>query len=163
MLRYGRSPFTARSLVKSTVDSFLRLYSPDFVSQGAFDSLANFSAATNLAAPASHYADEYLTHEGVGELFTRELISAASQVNYGTPITRIHGVGALVSLAATGATSVRGGNRRIFEEFIGRSGARLRLGETAACNRFSSSTGRRTGGRSGSSRLFPGSVAGPTT
>ncbi|TNY24016.1 Prenylcysteine lyase-domain-containing protein [Rhodotorula diobovata] len=129
--RYGRSPFTARSLVKSTVDSFLRLYSPDFVSQGAFDSLANFSAATNLAAPASHYADEYLTHEGVGELFTRELISAASQVNYGTPITRIHGVGALVSLAATGATSVRGGNRRIFEEFIGRSGARLRLGETA--------------------------------
>jgi len=72
-----------------------------------------------------------LTHSGVGELFTDELISAATQVNYGSPVTQIHGVGALVSLAATGATSVHGGNRRIFEEFVGRSGARLRLGETA--------------------------------
>ncbi|GAA5932145.1 hypothetical protein JCM3775_004250 [Rhodotorula graminis] len=129
--RYGRSPFKARSLVKSTVDNFLRLYSADFVSQGAFASLANFSTATHLAGPASHYADEYLTHSGVGELFTDELISAATQVNYGSPITQIHGVGALVSLAATGAMSVHGGNRRIFEEFVGRSGARLRLGETA--------------------------------
>ncbi|BGP37153.1 hypothetical protein JCM10449v2_001057 [Rhodotorula kratochvilovae] len=129
--RYGRSPFTVRSLVKETVSNFLSLYSPAFVSQGAFASLANFSAATHLQSAASLYADEYLGQAGVGELFTNELISAASQVNYGTPINRLHGVGALVSLAATGATSVHGGNRRIFEEFVGRSGARLRLGENA--------------------------------
>lgn len=129
--RYGRSPFTVRSLVKETVGNFLNLYSPAFVSQGAFASLGNFSTATHLQDAASKYANEYLSSKGVSDLFTNELISAATQVNYGTPIDRLHGVGALVSLAATGAVSVKGGNRQIFEEFVGRSGARLRLGENA--------------------------------
>ncbi|GAA6030143.1 hypothetical protein JCM8097_009283 [Rhodosporidiobolus ruineniae] len=129
--RYGRSPFTARSLVKDTVSSFINLYSSSFVSGGAFSSLANFSVATNLHDAAASYADEYFTSRSVSPLFTSELISAATQVNYGSPVTRIHGVGALVSLAATGAVSIKGGNRRIFEEFVWRSGARLRLGQDA--------------------------------
>lgn len=128
---YGRSPFTVRTLVKSTVDSFVDLYSPSFVSSGAFNSLHNFSAATNLQDASSSYADEFFASHSVSPLFTNELVSAATQVNYGSPISEIHGVGALVSLAATGAVSIKGGNRRIFEEFVGRSGARLRLGKTA--------------------------------
>ncbi|GAA5896918.1 hypothetical protein JCM6882_007308 [Rhodosporidiobolus microsporus] len=129
--RYGRSPFTLRSLVKATVSHFLDLYSSDFVSQGAFSSLANFSAATQLQEAASQHADVYFASQSVSPLLVNELVSAATQVNYGSPITRIHGVGALVSLAATGAVSVAGGNRQLFEEFLGRSGARLRLGENA--------------------------------
>ncbi|KWU45646.1 hypothetical protein RHOSPDRAFT_32568 [Rhodotorula sp. JG-1b] len=129
--RYGRSAFTVRSLVQKTVASFVNLYHPEFVSQGAFTSIANFSAATTLQAAASVSASDYFSSQGVSDLFTNELTSAATQVNYGTPVSRLHGVGALVSLAATGAVSVRGGNRQIFEEFVGRSGARLRLGENA--------------------------------
>lgn len=128
---YGRSAFTVRSLVQKTVASFVNLYTPDFVSQGAFVSIANFSAATNLQDAASVSAADYFSSQGVSDLFTNELTSAATQVNYGTSISRLHGVGALVSLAATGAVSVRGGNRQIFENFVGRSGARLRLGENA--------------------------------
>ncbi|GAA6000776.1 hypothetical protein JCM10207_004655 [Rhodosporidiobolus poonsookiae] len=129
--RYGRSPFTVRGLVKETVSNFLSLYSKDFVSNGAHSSLANFSAATGLDTASELYADEYLKAKGVSPLFTDELVSAATQVNYGSPVTRIHGVGALVSLAATGAVSIQGGNRQIFENFVGRSGSRLRLGPNA--------------------------------
>ncbi|GAA5878578.1 hypothetical protein JCM3774_004071 [Rhodotorula dairenensis] len=129
--RYGRSAFTVRSLVQKTVASFVNVYGPDFVSQGAFSSIANFSAATDLQAAAAVTAADYFAQRGVSDLFTNELTSAATQVNYGTAVSRLHGVGALVSLAATGAVSVRGGNRQIFEHFVGRSGARLRLGETA--------------------------------
>ncbi|GAA5927561.1 hypothetical protein JCM1841_002340 [Sporobolomyces salmonicolor] len=129
--RYGRSPFTVRSLVQSTVKGFLSLYSPDFVSRGAFSSIANFSAAIDLESPAAHLASDYFREQGVNSLFTNELIAAATTVNYGSPIDQIHGVGALVSLAATGAVSIRGGNRQIFESFVGSSGARLRLGSSA--------------------------------
>lgn len=45
-------------------------------------------------------------------------------------MSEIHGTGALVSLAATGAVSVQGGNRRIFEAFLGSSEARLKMGKT---------------------------------
>ena len=128
---YGRSAFTVRSLVQKTVASFVNLYHPEFVSQGAFTSIANFSAATNLQDAASVSASDYFSTQGVSDLFTNELTSAATQVNYGTPVSRLHGVGALVSLAATGAVAVRGGNRQIFENFVGKSGARLRLGENA--------------------------------
>ncbi|GAA5876056.1 hypothetical protein JCM1840_002758 [Sporobolomyces johnsonii] len=129
--RYGRSPFTVRSLVQNTVKGFLSLYSPDFVSRGGFSSIANFSAAIGLASPAGQFANDYFGEQGVNSLFTNELIAAATTVNYGSPIDQIHGVGALVSLAATGAVSIRGGNRQIFESFVGSSGARLRLGSSA--------------------------------
>ncbi|GEM09150.1 prenylcysteine oxidase [Rhodotorula toruloides] len=129
--RYGRSPFTVRSLVQKAVADFAALYSPDLVSRGAFTALSNFTAITGLQEPASLHADEFFSKQGVADLFTNEIISAATQVNYGTPINRLHGVGALVSLAATGAVSVRGGNRQIFENFVGQSGARLRLGDNA--------------------------------
>ncbi|BGP29569.1 hypothetical protein JCM10296v2_001308 [Rhodotorula toruloides] len=129
--RYGRSPFTVRSLVQKTVADFVSLYSPQSVSRGAFTSVSNFTAITGLQDPASLHADEFFGKQGVADLFTNEIISAATQVNYGTPINRLHGIGALVSLAATGAVSVRGGNRQIFENFVGRSGARLRLGKNA--------------------------------
>lgn len=120
-----------RNLVKKTVSSFIALYSPAFAAQGPFDSLANFADATNLSHPASFFAKEYFDTNGVSPLFTSELVAAATQVNYGTPVANIHGVGALVSLAATGAVAVKGGNRQIFENFLGASGATLRLGKDA--------------------------------
>lgn len=118
-----------KNLVKTTVDSFLSLYSRSFVSSplSPFTSYANFSTSLNLLPPAQQYASDFFAQEGVSELFTNELISAGTQVNYGTPINEIHGLGALVSLAANGAVSVKGGNKRIFEEFVLRSGADIRL------------------------------------
>lgn len=127
--RYGRSPLWARSLVKKTTDSFIQLYSPAFVSAGAFASLSDFASATNLSGPASVTASAYFTSNSISPLFTSELVAAATTVNYGTEVAKIHGVGALVSLAATGAKAVQGGNRKLFQSFVGASGAHLKLGK----------------------------------
>ncbi|KAL8280860.1 hypothetical protein RQP46_006864 [Phenoliferia psychrophenolica] len=126
--RYGRSPLWVRTLVQATVADFTSLYTSKFVSSGAFSSLASFADATNLSEAASMSALEYFTKNSISPLFTTELIAAGATVNYGTPVSRIHGVGALVSLAATGAVAVKGGNRRIFQEFVKRSGAKVHLG-----------------------------------
>ncbi|GAA5901766.1 uncharacterized protein JCM6883_000388 [Sporobolomyces salmoneus] len=127
--RYGRSPFKVKDLVKACVESFTTLYTRPFITSPSFPftSYLNFSASLSLLSPASSTGSDFFGEQSISPLFTSELISAATQVNYGTPIDQIHGLGALVSLAANGAKSVVGGNRKIFEEFVGRSQAKLKL------------------------------------
>jgi prenylcysteine oxidase/farnesylcysteine lyase len=128
--RYGRSPFKVKKLVESTLNSFVSLYSRLFITSPnfPFDSYLNLSIALELLPSASQTGSEYFKDRSISPLFTNELVSSATQVNYGQSIEEIHGLGALVSLAAQGAVSVKGGNRKIFEEFVVRSEANLRLG-----------------------------------
>lgn len=80
-----------------------------------------------MLGPASSTARKFFDSESISRRFVDELVSSATQVNYGTSVESIHALGALVSLAATGAQSVEGGNRRIFEQFAARSRADIRL------------------------------------
>lgn len=128
--RYGRAPLKTRALVQTTVNSFLDIYKQGFASFGAFDSWTELARAVNLTHPASLTASDFFRSKDVGEGFVNELVAAASQVNYGTPVHEIHGLGALVSLAANGANAIKEGNRRIFEEFLARSGAGFKLNAT---------------------------------
>lgn len=78
---------------------------------------------------AAESAGDYFYSKGVAKLFIEEMIEAATLVNYGQEIYSIHGVGGGVSLAASGAVGVQGGNYRIFEEMLGKSdNLKLRLG-----------------------------------
>ncbi|GAA5964487.1 hypothetical protein JCM3765_006303 [Sporobolomyces pararoseus] len=149
--RYGRSPFKVKSLVKTTVDSFLNLYDRTFITSTSFpfSSIYNFSISlpgSQLLISSSISGSEYFEKESISPLFTNELISAATQVNYGSSIDEIHGLGALVSLAANGAVSVKGGNRQIFEQFVERSKAELRL--NTRVNQVIKLDPEREGGRS---------------
>ena len=128
--RYGRAPLKVRALVKTTVQSFLDIYSQSFASFGPFESWGELARAVNLSHPAALTGADYFKSKDVGEGFVNELVAAATQVNYGTSVHEIHGLGALVSLAANGASAIKEGNRRIFEEFLARSGAGFRLNAT---------------------------------
>jgi prenylcysteine oxidase/farnesylcysteine lyase len=78
---------------------------------------------------AAKDAGDYFYEQGVAKLFSEEMIEAATLVNYGQEIYSIHGVGGGVSLAASGAAGVTGGNYKIFEEFLARcDNLKLRLG-----------------------------------
>ena len=79
--RYGRSPLWVRRIVKQTVADFSSLYSPSFVSAGAFSSLSSFASALNLTEAAATTALEYFDKNGIAPLFTKELIAAATTVN----------------------------------------------------------------------------------
>jgi len=60
-------------------------------------------------------------------MFTNEIIESAPRVNYAQDVDSIHGLETACSLAANTATSVRGGNWQIFEQFVERSGAQIFL------------------------------------
>ncbi len=128
--KYGRAPLRVRALVKTTVQSFLDIYGQSFASFGPFESWGELARAVNLSHPAALTGADYFRSKEVGEGFVNELVAAATQVNYGTPVHEIHGLGALVSLAANGANAIKHGNRRIFEEFLARSGAGFKLNAT---------------------------------
>lgn len=124
--RYGRSPLRVRALVATTVESFTSLYSTRFA-LGPFDTIDEFARALNLSRAASVSAETYFAEEGVSPLFVDELVAAATTVNYGQSPASISALGALVSLAAEGASAIAGGNRRIFAAFIEHSRATLHL------------------------------------
>jgi prenylcysteine oxidase/farnesylcysteine lyase len=91
-------------------------------------------------------ASELLDLEGVSKAFSREIVEAATRVNYAQAgafltlpssylrdennqqnLDKIHALEGLISMASSGAYSVKGGNYQIFEEFIKRSGATINL------------------------------------
>jgi prenylcysteine oxidase / farnesylcysteine lyase len=50
-----------------------------------------------------------------------------TRVNYGQNLAELHALGAFISLAPQGARSIKGGNFQLFEKFVERSGANLKL------------------------------------
>jgi prenylcysteine oxidase/farnesylcysteine lyase len=127
--------------VKKIVDRFVQLYDPTFLhkekEEGSnltssgfpWSSIQDLAKSMELDDLAARDAGDYYYSQGVGKLFTEEIIEAATLVNYGQEIYAIHGVGGGVSLAASGAVGVTGGNYRIFEEFLAKcENLKLRLG-----------------------------------
>lgn len=170
LLRYGyKSPTKADSLcvlipllcslpslthlflrVKDLVKKFLTFYEPSAHSwANVSDVAAELGWSSLLAQTAAHYYDS----QGISQLFSREIIEAATRVNYGQVRTfyasfepacnnqssyfqslqnldRIHAIEGTVSMAATGASAVKGGNFQIFERFLAHSGAKVYLNTT---------------------------------
>lgn len=55
-------------------------------------------------------------------------------------IDKMHALGGTVSMATSGAASVEGGNYRIFENFVNKSGAKLFLNTSVSLRDYSFST-----------------------
>ncbi|GAC95783.1 hypothetical protein PHSY_003359 [Pseudozyma hubeiensis SY62] len=138
-LRYGYSAITTENIVKKQLSSFAGLYDPTFLHarKGANDAsisgypwstIEDLAAAINATSLVQTTGMQFFKERRVSELFIEEMVEAATRVNYAQDTDRIHGFGALVSLAASGATGVKHGNYRIFEELARRSGARILTG-----------------------------------
>ncbi|EJD55206.1 FAD/NAD(P)-binding domain-containing protein [Auricularia subglabra TFB-10046 SS5] len=123
--RYGYSaPAKVDSLVKAMLVDFLKLYDHDF---GTWKDIPEVISKVKLSESVAQSGAEYLDSQGVGLKFSRELIDAATRVNYGQNLETIHGFGAVVSMSADKAYTVTSGNRKIFETFLQRSGANVLL------------------------------------
>lgn len=132
-LRYGYSALTAQNLVAKQLSLFSHLYNPSFLHKPSntrfpWSTVEQLAEAVNVSSLAAMTGLDYFKDHRVSDLFIEEMIEAATRVNYAQDTDQIHGFGALVSLAATGATGVKDGNYRIFEEFVQRSGATLLTG-----------------------------------
>ncbi|RPD56544.1 FAD/NAD(P)-binding domain-containing protein [Lentinus tigrinus ALCF2SS1-7] len=136
--RYGyKAPTKTQALVDAMASSIIRLYEPNApVWQNATSLLSELEWADVTAQTMA----EYLDLHGVDRRFSRELVEAATRVNYGQNVDEIHALEGMVSLAANGASTVKGGNWQIFESFVAASNATLFLNTTVkAVSRFSAS------------------------
>ncbi|KAI0689670.1 FAD/NAD(P)-binding domain-containing protein [Cytidiella melzeri] len=128
--RYGiNAPRRTQALVKEMIGTFLTLYSTSLGSS-PWQDLAHLASSFEWTSIVNSTAAEYLDGQGVNPKFTREMVEAATRVNYGQNADAIHALEAMCSMAANKASQVVGGNWQIFDQFIKRSNASLHLNTT---------------------------------
>jgi prenylcysteine oxidase/farnesylcysteine lyase len=121
--RYGVSGWRLSRELKSVISTFLEyFYNTSFPFK-----LQNVISQSGLIEYTGIYADELFKIRDLSDRLGHELIQPLTQVNYRSPLDEIHAMGMLISMAAEDATSVKGGNYKIFEKWIDYSNATLQL------------------------------------
>ncbi|KAI8140013.1 Prenylcysteine lyase-domain-containing protein [Fennellomyces sp. T-0311] len=129
--RYGYSPVRFRKHLSAIINRFGRGVYHDDDSVPVFHDIGEALTQFGLEGLLNETAADYLEKRlGLSEKFIREIIQTASRANYGQDVGSLHAFGALVSMAATGAWSAKGGNLQIFEQFAKHSGASIELEST---------------------------------
>lgn len=127
--RYGLAPLRIQRLVGAFLTKFLAMYEAPLF---PFADLTEAVARAGLSEEVGVSAAGMLAEKGLagGEAdFAHDIVQAATRVNYASNLGELHGVAGMVCLAAEGgARAVQGGNWRIFEGWLARSGAEVRLG-----------------------------------
>ncbi|KAG2129757.1 FAD/NAD(P)-binding domain-containing protein [Suillus clintonianus] len=123
--RYGyTAPTRTKAIVQSMIDRFLGLYTPD---SPRWDDISALSERLQSVSMTNQTASDFLEGNGVAPLFARELVEAATRVNYGQNVDKIHALGGAISMAASGASGVAAGNFLLFEKFLENSTAKVFL------------------------------------
>ncbi|KII86384.1 hypothetical protein PLICRDRAFT_164925 [Plicaturopsis crispa FD-325 SS-3] len=136
--RYGyNAPVKTRALVRKMIEQFVDLYKPD---APTWDNISSLASTFGWEGLIGQTTTEYLDSQGIAPKFSRELVDAATRVNYGQNADEIHALEGLCSVSATGASSVKGGNFQVFEEFLERSGSTVSLNTTVTSITRSDST-----------------------
>lgn len=120
------------------------MYDKDGPGWTSVKNLTQHLSFTNIVAETTA---EHLDLQGVSRKWSREIVESFTRVNYGQVrykalvlipfllillqnVDEIHMLEGACSLAATGASSVKGGNFQIFKNFLDRSGAKVHLNTT---------------------------------
>ncbi|KAI6045180.1 FAD/NAD(P)-binding domain-containing protein [Pisolithus marmoratus] len=123
--RYGYSaPMKTQSIVKNMIADYVSLYT---AASPRWDDIADLAEKMNWTDFVNSTTLEYLSSRGISEKWSREMVEAATRVNYGQDVDKIQALEGACSLAATGASGVRDGNFLIFENFLNHSGANVYL------------------------------------
>ncbi|KAL1967592.1 hypothetical protein VTN77DRAFT_3107 [Rasamsonia byssochlamydoides] len=122
--RYGLAPIRTRSLMRNTVNKFVKLYKPPFF---PFSSLSSATVELGLHKATAATGAEFLKANGISAPFSQEIIQASTRVNYGQNLALIHGLETMVCMATDGAVSVEGGNWQIFAGMLNSSRAHVNL------------------------------------
>lgn len=123
--RYGLAPIRTNNLMKKTVQSFLKLYEEPLF---PFKSLSDATYELGLTAVTAVTGEQYLRENQIGDLFAREVVQAATRVNYAQNLGLIHGLEAMVVMATDGAVGVEGGNWQIFQRMVDSATEDVRMG-----------------------------------
>lgn len=122
--KYGMSPYKAQKLMQSTVGTFLKLYEEPYF---PFRSLSTRAFELDLTKVTGVTGEQFLADNGVSAAFSHDIVEAATRVNYASNLDSIHGLDTMVSMAPEGAKAVVGGNWKIFDRMVAKSGAHVNL------------------------------------
>ncbi|KAK7058346.1 hypothetical protein VNI00_001977 [Paramarasmius palmivorus] len=123
--RYGiTSPRRTQSIVDGMIKDFLGLYAYD---TPRWDNITGLATSLGWLDMVANTASDYFQSRGVSAKYVNELVEAATRVNYGQNVDKIHALEGACSLAATGASQVKGGNWQIFDHFLKYSNATVYL------------------------------------
>ena len=121
--KYGLSAVRANSLMKGTVGKFLEMYErPVF----PFKSIEEAAHSVGLTA-ATMLGEDFLAQNQIFAPFSTDIIQASTRVNYAQNLNQIHGLEAMVCMAAEGGMSVHGGNWQIFDRMLKSAHNNVRL------------------------------------
>ncbi|KAH7155126.1 hypothetical protein B0J13DRAFT_544830 [Dactylonectria estremocensis] len=120
--KYGLAPYRAVKLVQSVISRFTQMYeAPHF----PFSSLSEKAFELGLLDVTGVTGEQFLAQNNIDGRFGREILQAATRVNYASNLAYIHGLETMVSFATDGAVVVKGGNWQIFDRMVRTSGASL--------------------------------------
>lgn len=127
--RYGIAPYRAVKLVKVVVASFLQLYEEPYF---PFESLTQRAADLGLLEITGVTGEQFIAQNHIDARFGREILQAATRVNYASNLAFIHGLETMVSFATDGAVAVKGGIWQIFDKLVRASKASVHFNTTVA-------------------------------
>ncbi|KAG8693460.1 hypothetical protein FRC11_002883, partial [Ceratobasidium sp. 423] len=125
--RYQDGPVKSGALVGTFTTSFSKSYTPTFPQ---FPTVDAYASAVNYTSLSPVTLKSYLTQGGVNLNWTNDFMTGSSRFNYGQDASSINGVAGMASLSADTAYSAKPGNFKIFEQFLSRSEASLKLETT---------------------------------
>ncbi|ROT37954.1 prenylcysteine oxidase [Sodiomyces alkalinus F11] len=136
--RYGMAPYKTQKLVQSTLQTFMNLYEEPYF---PFVSLTQTLGELDLLKITGVTGAQFLAENEISEAFARDIIQAATRVNYASNLAYIHGLETMVSLAPEGAVQVVGGNWQIFDKMLQHSNATVHRNTQVGSIAFKNNTG----------------------
>lgn len=125
--KYGLAPLRTINLMKATVGKFLKMYEEPYF---PWRSLSQVAHDLELADATSSTGSQFLKQNGIGELFSQDVVQASTRVNYAQNLPLLHGLETMVCMATDGATAIEGGNWQIFAHMLAAANARVHLNTT---------------------------------
>ncbi|ORZ40590.1 Prenylcysteine lyase-domain-containing protein [Catenaria anguillulae PL171] len=121
-----RSKFRGR-LADAAAAKMSQVYSPGHRSYKSVDKLVD---GLGLREETRVRMSEYVERMGINKRWADEVLEGVTRVNYGRDLSEVHVLAALAGFVKGPTYSVREGNQRIYEEFLGRSKARTYFNST---------------------------------
>lgn len=122
--KYGLAPIKTMRLMKRTLAKFVAMYDDPIF---PFASLTQAVQDVELLGVTSQTGENYMAENGITGAFAHDIVQASTRVNYAQNLRYIHGLEAMVCMAAEGAMAVEGGNWQIFDSMVRASRANVLL------------------------------------
>ena len=123
--KYGLAPIKTMRLMRKVVGQFLKMYDHPLF---PFEDLTQVAQDAGLLAVTAATGLQYLKENSITGDFGHDIVQASTRVNYAINLDHIHGLEAMVCMAAEEARSVQGGNWQIFDRMVKASKATTVLG-----------------------------------